>query len=345
MNRKFQGLGLALAIALGSGNLWAAEGDKADNEQIRQQLREAQQQLAEVGKRVAELSAQVGGDPARVQMFRFLGDPDRAVIGVILGEGSSEGVKVQGVTPGGPAEKAGLRPGDVITAVRGVRVSGDQAQLALRDSLKGLKDGDKVKLSVRRDGKTFDSEISAERQGSIEFTAAPNARAFWFDSGDLPAMAPLPEGFDQEIETIVERALGDAPHEHINIMTRLGTGGLRLSSMNPGLGHYFGVNEGALVLEINGDDYAGLQPGDVILEVDGKAVSDPREAMRELGNHDASRPVEVKVQRDRVPQLVSVKTPEKRMLLREMVAPPAPPSAPPPPSAPAPTWKERSSSI
>jgi S1-C subfamily serine protease len=43
----------------------------------------------------------------------------RAYLGVQIGDTSGSGVYVQTVTPGGPAEKAGLKPGDVITSVNG----------------------------------------------------------------------------------------------------------------------------------------------------------------------------------------------------------------------------------
>jgi putative serine protease PepD len=43
----------------------------------------------------------------------------RAYLGVQIGDTSGSGVYVQSVTAGGPAAKAGLKPGDVITAVNG----------------------------------------------------------------------------------------------------------------------------------------------------------------------------------------------------------------------------------
>jgi len=43
----------------------------------------------------------------------------RAYLGVQIGDTSGSGVYVQTVTPGGPAAKAGLKPGDVITSVNG----------------------------------------------------------------------------------------------------------------------------------------------------------------------------------------------------------------------------------
>ena len=311
----------------------AAQTPPPDQEQLRRDLREAQKQLAQVGRRVAELSAQMGDDPARVQMFRYLGNPDRAVIGVLLGEEGKDGVAIEGVTPGGPAEKAGLRAGDTITAIRGTRIAGERANEALRAALVDLKDGDKVAVNYLREGKSYSAEIAATRQGSFEWLAGPNAHAFSFEMHDAPSMEGLPEGLEQHIEAIIERSVDGAGGPRVNLMSMSALGGLRLTSLNAGLGRYFGVSEGALVIEVDGERYKGLQPGDVILEIDGKAIKDPRDAMRELARQDPAKQVELKLQRDRVPQLVKVSVPEKS---RAFFAPPAPPAPPTPPPMSAP---------
>lgn len=325
---------LALAIAVGSAGVHAGETPTAaDQARLREELRSAQQQLAEVSKRVAELSMEIGGDPARVQMFRYLGNPDRAVIGVILGESNRDGVAIEGVTPGGPADKAGLRAGDTISAVGGKAVAGDNPLSALRDALKNLKAGDEVSLTYLRDGKSQQAKIAAERQGGLGMLGGPFFRAGSGESIHFP-----PE-MDPDIQAIVERAVGDAGGLRINMMPMmpmLGFGGLRLTSLNPGLGHYFGVNEGVLVLEVDADEYQGLQAGDVILEVDGKAIKDPRDAMRELSDRDPAQPVELKLQRDRVPQLVSIKVPEKSRRLWMPPGAPTPRALPHPSAAPLP---------
>jgi putative serine protease PepD len=84
------------------------------------------------------------------------GKADHPIIGVTLdGEYQGEGVQVargrtQGsepVTPGGPADKAGIEPGDVITAIDGRPVTrSDELIVAIR----ARQPGDKVKLTVRR---------------------------------------------------------------------------------------------------------------------------------------------------------------------------------------------------
>lgn len=328
MFKPMKSLAVALALALGGAAL--AQAPEADQEQLREELREAKRQLAEVGRRVAELSVQLGDDAARVQMFRHLGNPDRAVIGVLLGDSGKDGVAVQGVTPGGPADKAGLRAGDTIVSLRGSSLAGDEPHLALRDALKDLKAGDKVALTYRRDGREQSAELTAERQGSVAFLGGPGARTFVFDSDKFDGDWTEMPGIERRVESIVEHALGDGKGAHFNVMSMIGMGGLRLSSLNPGLARYFGVSKGALVLEVDKDQYQGLEAGDVILEVDGKPVEDPRDAMRELAKQDPGRPVQLKLQRERVTQLVDARVPEKARAFLLPPAPPAPPVPPPP---------------
>jgi S1-C subfamily serine protease len=62
-------------------------------------------------------------------------------------------VKVEGVVPGSPAEKAGVKPADVVLKLDGKDVA------SLRDfseKLKGMTSGQVVKATLRRDGKDLD---------------------------------------------------------------------------------------------------------------------------------------------------------------------------------------------
>jgi S1-C subfamily serine protease len=67
-------------------------------------------------------------------------------------DGQPAGVGIATVTPGGPAAKAGLQPGDVITAVNGTATPDTEALAAV---LAGLRPGQQASLSVTKaDGST-----------------------------------------------------------------------------------------------------------------------------------------------------------------------------------------------
>ena len=67
------------------------------------------------------------------------------------------GAQVEEVTSGGPAEKAGLKVGDVITAVGGTKVD---ATHSLADLIQAKKPGDKVDLTLTRDGKEMTLSVT-----------------------------------------------------------------------------------------------------------------------------------------------------------------------------------------
>ena len=69
-------------------------------------------------------------------------------------------VKISAVRPGGPAEKAGLRAGDIITEFAGQRVVGSNGG-ELKKDLGSIKQGEHLKLVVLRAGKPIAIEIVA----------------------------------------------------------------------------------------------------------------------------------------------------------------------------------------
>ena len=105
---------------------------------------------------------------SRVQREK-VGDADRAYIGIKCVGVNSEyvqygypaGVYVSEVTPGGPADQAGLRTGDIITAIDGVPVSSTDQLL---DNLEYYAAGETVDFSVSR---------QAEQIGTFETTKIP----------------------------------------------------------------------------------------------------------------------------------------------------------------------------
>ncbi|WP_322797582.1 S1C family serine protease [Thermoflexus sp.] len=84
-----------------------------------------------------------------------------AWLGVVVNH-EADGARILRVLPDSPAEKAGLRPGDRITAIDGEPVD---AAHPLPDAIRRRRPGDTVRLTVVRDGE--------ERAVSVTLGRAP----------------------------------------------------------------------------------------------------------------------------------------------------------------------------
>ena len=84
---------------------------------------------------------------------RFVG------IGVVL-ESDSKGVRVVSVISGGPAERAGIRPGDIITHVNGRSIAGESVGDAV--SIIGGAEKTKVGITLEREAKPLTFELLRE---------------------------------------------------------------------------------------------------------------------------------------------------------------------------------------
>ncbi len=107
--------------------------------------------LSERAERIAFSRPQQASDqPARRGMRVRLGlIPDYTV-------NDEKGVLLQGVSPGSPAEKAGLKAGDRIVAINGKRVQNIEQMMSLYAE---LEPGKPAQLTILRDGKEITVEI------------------------------------------------------------------------------------------------------------------------------------------------------------------------------------------
>jgi serine protease Do len=82
-------------------------------------------------------------------------------------KGQLTGALVGEVTPKSPSEKAGMKTGDVITAVNGKKIS-DARELRLM--IGSMAPGTKVKIEVNREGqkKMFDVELAEMPAGAAD---------------------------------------------------------------------------------------------------------------------------------------------------------------------------------
>ena len=173
----------ALAAAVLSLPLYAAPADLGA--QQRDSRTDAERRDAE--RRASEREARIERLPGGFSISYGLSD--RPVLGVSLAEstrGDTAGVRIESVTPDGPAARAGLKAGDVITAINGVnlRVSESDAadpalqglaQRRLQRTLSRAKAGDNVELRVRSGGgsRTVDVKtVTASELSGVGRTAA-----------------------------------------------------------------------------------------------------------------------------------------------------------------------------
>jgi hypothetical protein len=98
-----------------------------------------------------------GGDPARGSSGVYFGSvPDYSE------EGKGDGVKLSGVTEGSPADKAGVKAGDVVVRFDGlaVRTLGDYTESLFRH-----KPGDKIAVVVKRKGNELELQVTLGSRG------------------------------------------------------------------------------------------------------------------------------------------------------------------------------------
>jgi serine protease Do len=92
-------------------------------------------------------------------------NPNRGYMGVIPEDEKDEsgkpvGAKLSEVVPGGAAEKAGLKPGDVVIEVNGKKIL---SQSALREFLDTVKGGDTIDLKAKRKDDLKDFKVTLGR--------------------------------------------------------------------------------------------------------------------------------------------------------------------------------------
>jgi S1-C subfamily serine protease len=226
-------------------------------------------------------------------------------------ETDSLGAYVDAVTPGGPADEAGIRSGDIITRLDGKSVlaggaaeSGDRERqslpgLRLIELAARLEPGDTVPVEYRRG--TERRTVSVVTVDEPDLVTRDGNR-FTFDFREPRAVAgarvvPSPD--------LMERLEVAGPHWQFFSGTPLGR--LELAPLNADLGRYFGTAEGVLVISAPKDSALGLKGGDVVLRVDGREPSGPSHLLRILRSYDAGETFKLDIMRDRKRQTVTAR--------------------------------------
>ena len=246
------------------------------------------------------------------RVFTYSGQRGR--IGVVVNTAANAekdkiGARIEAVTPGSPAAKAGLMAEDIITkfgttALGGVRAEEpDQSGpgMKLLELARSLDPGDSVKIEYRRGTENKRTTIVAEDLGPT-FARAPRA---W----DGPRMVG-PEFFPPEAQAW-------------SIFLNAPWAGLNLVTLDADLGSYFGTTEGVLVVRAPSDSGLPLKSGDVILAIDGRKPTSPEHAIRILRSYEGGEAVKLDVMRQKRRTTATWTVPEQedryRMRTRERV--------------------------
>jgi len=300
---------MILAVALG-GVAAPALAQADDEEALEKRLADAQRRLEDAAREVAELSGEAAGSGAHREFQVFLPGPRRAMLGVNLGgtEPNGGGVRVAGVSPGGPAAEAGVKAGDVIVAIQAKPVTTGRE---LVKAMEAIEPGQQVAVELRRDGKPVKLSVEARPLDHV-FMAGPGMMM-----PGLPAMPALPAmpglAFAGDAHWLLD-AWGDA----------------ELVTLTPGLGRYFGTDKGVLVAHAPEDPDFGLQDGDVIVAIGGREPQNGLHAMRILRSYQPGESVELRILRDRRAQTLNAKVPAgaEHDVGPRRVVPPVPPTPP-----------------
>jgi serine protease Do len=165
--------------------------------------------------------------------------------------GVNEGVFVQEVNSGGPADKAGIKPGDVIVAINGKAIT-DGNQLI--DTVTETPVGSNLNVTVVRDGK---------RQ-PFNVTVGDFAQIHPEQAGINPDEGPTKPGATQAKFGIEIQNLTDARRDNMGIKEK---GGVLIS----------GVTPNSFAEDI------GLREGDILMAINRAPVSSPEDVVRIQG--------------------------------------------------------------
>ena len=273
--------------------------EQARELEMQEKLRAAEARMAAAAREIAEISKERLPRIAEIERRFALSSKPRLGVTIEGGEsdGPVEGVAILGVSPGGAASDAGLRPGDILTSVNDESLSGGsarEANMRLLDFMNGVEEGDILKVEYLRDGKSGSVEVEPQIMADNTF--------FWAGEGGPGEIRIAKPPIAPEVIERFRMEFG-SPWAHT------GLGDLELVALNEGLGRYFGTDKGLLVVKAPKSDAFDLQDGDVIHDIDGREPKDVRHALRILGSYAAGEKLKLGIMRDKKKRTVDIEIP------------------------------------
>ncbi|HKV69966.1 MAG TPA: PDZ domain-containing protein, partial [Gemmatimonadales bacterium] len=219
-------------------------------------------------------------DSARSGVMTYSFTGNHARIGVVVNrtadaDSDKIGARIAAVTPAGPAAKAGILAGDVITKFNGVSLANVRSEDSdesgpgnkLIELAQALDPGDTVQVEYRRGSDTKKVTLVAEDVSYATngtFNMMPDRNFSWnvMPRVDVEPRLAMPFGDMMKMD-------GWGSGEGMGMTMCFGDAwcNLELVSLNSDLGDYFGTRDGVLVVKASEDSLLPLKSGDVIVSI------------------------------------------------------------------------------
>ena len=298
--------------------------------EISRKLEEAERRMAAAAREIAELTSDRLPQLRELERRIEIINDGRPRLGINIdgatSDGPVEGVSVVGVSPGSAADDAGIRSGDIITAINEETMSADSANEANRlilDFMDGVEEGDVLEVEYLRDGKVGRVEVEPRQVDIRAYAFAGMPRDFSMPS--MPRIHVKPEMVEKFRNSFTFAWPGNVWAD------------MELVELNEGLGKYFGADSGVLVVSAPEAGALQLEDGDVIRKIGGREPKSVRHALQILGSYQPGESLEIEILREKKKRTLDVEIPDERssMMFRGH-APARPAPAPRPAAVPAP---------
>jgi serine protease Do len=202
-------------------------------------------------------------------------------------KGTATGVVVEEVETDSPAQKAGLKAGDIVTEFDGERVRSTRQFVRL---VQETPTGRQVSLSVMRDGQRVSVSVQPREGGTRGV----------FKYYNIPTPKAPPLKFDGDVfSPQIQKLIGGA-----------GRLGISIEDLSSQLADYFGTKDGVLVTAVTDNSNAsraGLKAGDVITSLNGQNITGAGDLRTRTQRLDAGDEFSVGIVRDKKPMTLKGK--------------------------------------
>jgi serine protease Do len=217
-------------------------------------------------------------------------------------KGAAAGVVIDSVESESPAEKAGLKKGDIVVEFDGERVRGVRQFTRL---VSETPRGRQVTAAVMRDGRRMSVNVEPRDSASVRILGDNAWRALDEVRNYSRAVPPLPARPPVAPRAPRPPALEGFLWSYGNQL------GVNVNSLSDQLKGYFGAKDGVLVTSVTEDSVAakaGVKAGDVIVSVNGSTIDDPADLRARMQRLDAGQEFTLEIVRDKKSMTLKGKT-------------------------------------